>query len=214
VAAALPLYDGTHTVELRSFNSVGASSALVRQVVTVRGVGDAPAYAVAAPALSRSSAITLTLSAPAGAAVQISEDPYFGGASWRAASGSAGWVLGEREGAQTLYVRFRDGSGLESPPFERTVTLDRTAPSGSARIAGVPPRLELQAQDSLSGVIAVQLSYDGMAPGTWQPFQSSMPLPQDTTDIQVRFRDAAGNISAPLPAQQVYQVYVPLVSMR
>ena len=54
-------------------------------------------------------------------AVQISQDPYFGGASWRAASGSAGWELGEREGAQTLYVRFRDGSGLESPPFERTV---------------------------------------------------------------------------------------------
>src|SRR5207253_2918040 len=101
---------------------------------------------------------------------------------------------------------------LESPPFSRSIALDRTPPTGRALIhSGAAPWLELQVQDSGSGVAAVQLGV-GTTPGAWQPFQSSLPISPGMTNIQVRLRDAAGNLSAPITAQSSRLIYLPLVS--
>ena len=211
VNAILPLYDGQHTVELRALNSIGAASPSVSQAVTVSGIGAAPAYDVTLPALSNTTAITLGLVAPADAWVQISEDPFFAEASWVAAQPSVGWQLSPTDGSHTIYVRFRDRDGLESPPLARSVLLDREPPTGQAIVhAGDRPQLELQARDGISGVVGVLVGHDDAA-GDWQPFQPVLALPPGTTSVWVRFRDAAGNVSDRLPARDGYLTYLPLV---
>ena len=98
------------------------------------------------------------------------------------------------------------------PPIARSIALDRTAPTGRALIHdGDVPWIELEAHDSVSGVAAVQISDDGGVPGAWQPFRSSLPAPADVSDIQVRFRDQAGNVSALIPAQSIHLTYLPLL---
>jgi hypothetical protein len=213
VDATLPLYDGRHTVEMRAVNSVGAASPTMSATVEVSGVGPAQAYAASAPTLTSSETITVKLSAPAGASVQLSEDPFFSGARGLPAAPSVGWRLPPGDGAHTLYIRFRDASGLESPPQIKTVLLDRTPPTGRAiRHAGAAPWLELDARDSGSGVTAVQVVAGSGTAAAWQPFQSTLPLPRDAGDLQVRVRDAAGNISPPLTIVAGGPIYLPLAA--
>jgi hypothetical protein len=211
VQAVLPLYDGQHTVELRAINSVGATSALASSSLTVENVGAAPAYGVSAPAVNNTGSITVSLSAPAGAMTQISADPFFSAAAWMPAVPSVTWRLSGNDGTHALYVRFRDAAGLESPPFARVVVLDRTPPTGRVILrADIPPVLEIQASDNASGVNAMQIVADGSA-GDWQPYQSLVPLTYSIAapnQLQIRLRDAAGNVSQPLAA--AVPVYVPI----
>ncbi|HEX5688430.1 MAG TPA: hypothetical protein VFX76_00410, partial [Roseiflexaceae bacterium] len=201
LAAPLPLYDGQHSVDFRAVNSRGALSTVLSRSVTVAGVGVQPAYAVDATRFTNSTAITLTLQAPAGSMAQVSEDPLFANAQWRLATAISNWQLGAVDGTHSLYVRFRDAAGIESPPFVQTVVFDRTAPSGTALLHGTEqPWLELLAQDSGSGVVAVQLNTDALT-DEWHSFQHAMSLPEGAKDVTVRFRDAAGNISDPIKAQ-------------
>jgi hypothetical protein len=207
ITATLPLYDGQHSVELRAINSVGAASPLIKQSVTVSGIGAEPDYAAEAPDLSNSAEITITLAAPAGSSAQISEDPFFKAVAWAPAAANVGLRLGPTDGPHTLYIRFRDHSGVESPPFLRTIELDRAPPSGHALIhGGAAPWIEIQAEDSGSGVAAVQI--DG---GAWQPFRQAVPIPRNMVSIQVRLRDAAGNVSNPLPTMHSGPIYLPLI---
>jgi hypothetical protein len=208
LATTLPLYDGRHTVELRAANDAGGVSLVVRAVVDVRGVGAAPAYAASVPAVTRSQAITVSLSAPAGASAQISADPFFRGAAWVPATPDTSWNLPAADGAHTLYIRFRDANGLESPPLARDVLLDSSPPSGRAiEHTGSAPWLELQARDSGSGVAAMQVGS-----GAWEPFQPSLPLPGPASLLEVRLRDEAGNISAPLSIVSDGTLYLPLAA--
>jgi hypothetical protein len=211
ISSTLPLYDGQHNLELRAINSVGAASPIFKQSVVVAGVGAQPAYAADAPELVNSAAITLTLGAPAGAETQISENPFFDAATWRAATERASFNLTPTDGQHTIYVRFRDQNGLESPAIVRRVLLDRAAPTGRALLyGGAAPRLEIQAQDDGSGLAEIRID-DGTVLGAWQPFQATVAIPDGLTSVQVRLRDAAGNVSAPITAQRVDQIYLPFL---
>jgi hypothetical protein len=212
LAASLPLYDGQHQIALRARNSVGAFSPILETSVTVQNVGAEPPYQVAVPALSNTTAITVELGAPADSAAQISEDPFFADAAWSPVAPATTWQLAADEGPHTLYVRFRDSAGRESPPITRTVLLDRAPPQSRPIIRpGATPLLEPQAYDDVSGITAIGLSTARDTPEDWQSFQPAMALPQGTTSIWVRLRDAAGNISQPLLARDSYLTYLPLI---
>jgi hypothetical protein len=212
ISSTLPLYDGQYDVELRAINSVGGISPLVKQTVTVVGVGVQPAYAVGAPKLSNSAAITLTLTAPAGSEAQISYEPFFSTGTWTPATERTRFNLTPVDGQQTLYIRFRDVNGLESPTIVHRITLDRAAPIGRALLrGGASPYLEIQAEDDGSGITDIQIS-SGAMPGAWQPFQATFTPPPDPASVQIRLRDAAGNISAPITVRRADQIYLPLVA--
>lgn len=212
LAASLPLYDGQHQLALRARNSVGAFSPVLATSVTVQDVGAQPPYQVDVPALSNTTTITVELGAPADSSAQISEDPFFAGTAWSPVAAGRTWQLAAAEGPHTLYVRFRDSAGRESPPITRIVLLDRDPPLGRPIIhPGTTPLLELQASDDGSGITALSLDTARDAPEDWQAFQPSMALPQGTTSIWVRLRDAAGNISQPLLAHDSYLTYLPLI---
>jgi hypothetical protein len=209
--ATLPLYDGQHNLEFRAINSIGAASPVKTASVLVTGVGPAPAYAASVPALSNTSAITIALSAPAGSMVQISEDPFFDNAAWGMAQAASTWQFDQNDGERTIYIRFRDPAMLDSPPFARTLLLDRTPPTGRATLHAKPtPTIAIQAQDAGSGLDAMQIISAGNA-GAWQPYESSLPLAQAIAAagaIQIRLRDTAGNISQPLSVTS--PIYLPI----
>ncbi|HEX9373884.1 MAG TPA: hypothetical protein VF897_22925 [Roseiflexaceae bacterium] len=210
VNATLPLYDGQHAVELRAINSVGAASPAISASLAVSGVGPAPAYQISAPSLSNSDSIMVGLTAP-GASAQISENPFFGGASWLPAAPDVTWHLSPADGAHRLYVRFRGANGAESPVLTRSVLLDRTPPSGRAVLhAGATSWLEIQADDPGSGVEAMQIVGGTNVASAWQPFQSPLPIAPDQAYVQVRLRDRAGNVSPLLAASAAGPVYVPV----
>jgi hypothetical protein len=210
--AILPLYDGQHAVDFRAINSVGAASSITSSSINVAGVGPAPLYSASVPQLANTDTITVGLSAPAGSMVQISEEPFFGNASWLPAIPTAQWRFNQTDGQRTLYIRFRDSAGLESPPLTRTLLLDRVAPTGRILLRDNPaPELEIQAQDALSGVAEMQI-ISGSGVGEWRAYQSSLPLtlaPASADQIQIRLRDGAGNVSQPLSVSN--SVYLPLI---
>jgi hypothetical protein len=210
--AILPLYDGQHAVDFRAINSVGAASSITSSSINVAGVGPAPLYSASVPQLANTDTITVGLSAPAGSMVQISEEPFFGNASWLPAIPTAQWRFNQTDGQRTLYIRFRDSAGLESPPLTRTLLLDRVAPTGRILLRDNPaPELEIQAQDALSGVADMQI-ISGSGAGEWRAYQSSLPLtlaPASADQIQIRLRDGAGNVSQPLSVSN--SVYLPLI---
>jgi len=211
--ATLPLYDGQHSLEFRAINSVGATSPVTNASVSVTGVGPAPAYAIDVPALSNTATIKISLAAPADSMVQISEDRFFGDTQWIAAVPAINWQLNQNDGERTLYIRFRDAAGIDSPPFARTLLLDRTAPTGRATLHETPTReLEIQAHDIGSGVDAMQIISDGSA-GNWQPYANVLALtPAITTagNFKIRLRDTAGNVSQPLSVTG--RIYLPLIT--
>jgi hypothetical protein len=205
--AVLPLYDGLHRLEFRTINTIGAPSEMTTATLHVTGVGPEPAYEASVPALSNTSAVTVELAAPAGSLVQIGEDPFFSDATWTPAAPTMPWRFDQQDGERTLYIRFRDQAGIDSPPRTRTLLLDRTAPTGRVLLRETPtPQLEIQAQDAVSGVAAMQMIAHGNA-GEWQAYKSSLPLAltiAEASRIQIRLRDAAGNIS------QAYSVVSPV----
>jgi len=150
--ATLPLYDGQHNLEFQAINSIGATSPLRNASLLVSGVGPAPAYAVSVPALSNTDTITIGLAAPADSMVQISDDPFFGQAQWIAPVPALEWQFDRNDGERTIYIRFSDTAGIASPPYARTLLLDRIAPTGHATLREKPtPEIEIQAHDAGSG---------------------------------------------------------------
>lgn len=211
--APLPLYDGQHDLELRAFNSLGAVSDVWRASISVSGVGADPGYQVSAPSVSNAAEIDLRLSAPTSDSVQISRDISFNGASWQPVQPTLAWRIGDADGDNITYVRFRSASGLESPIFAVSTLLDQHPPDGAAFLrSGSPPVLQLDASDSGSGIAALQITLDDGSISAWQAYQSTVELPAGTTAASVQLRDAAGNVSTPLTARPTYLNYLPLMA--
>ncbi len=212
VNTTLPLYDGAHTVELRTFNSIGTSSAITKYNLNISGVGADPHYQLSVPKISNTTTININLAAPTGTTTQISENPLFSGAAWRPAQSSMPWQFGSTDGQRTLYIRFRDQNGTESPAFARTILVDRLPPTGRALLHLIPTTwLEILASDSTTSVSAMQISIDNGETGGWQAFQPTMPLTLQANTITIRLRDEAGNISPPIAAAPITSVWLPLL---
>lgn len=214
-AVELPLYDGSYTVEVRALNSAGVASTPTRQQVTVSGLGPAPDYSPAAPAVVASLSLPVSLAAPAStAAVQLSERPDFVGAPWLPYAAEMPFTLAPGDGPHAVYVRFQDAAGLASLPFALPVTLDTVAPTGwAARDPSSPTRLVLNAHDATTGVTGVEVRIgDGAA--TWQPYERLLELGPGGAGMPValRLRDGAGNISEPISAPARYQIALPAVA--
>jgi hypothetical protein len=108
--------------------------------------------------------------------------------------------------------------------FRLSVTIqpDTVAPTvslriqgGSAFISDPTVTLTIVAQDALSGVEVMQVSTDGIAWTTWQPYAPTMLWSFPTGDgpklLWVRVRDRSGNVSAVAQAQTVLDTVPPTV---
>ena len=78
-------------------------------------------------------AVTLNLTTNDANQMRFSNDGV-GWSSWVDYAASAPWVLTTSNGLKTVYVQFKDDVGNTSGSFTDTITLDRSAPTGSIAI--------------------------------------------------------------------------------
>jgi hypothetical protein len=221
-AVTLPLYDGQYLVEVRTRTNSGAE--VVKSLtVSVSQVGPQPAYHHSLPAFTSQVQVQVQLDAPSSTqAVELSSDPSFDDATWQPYSSLLPFSLADQDGLQTVYVRYRDAAGLESLPSPLAVTLDTTAPDGSASYDPQDAdQLILHAHDAGSGLAEVGLQIGDSAP-LWLPYQPDIDLgsfiglavaPEqlDQIEVHVLFRDVVGNTSSPYLVVSSYMVYLPTV---
>jgi multicopper oxidase len=160
-------------------------------------------------AVTRSQSATLALSAtsPAGAVTQMqfSKDGvnFFPFEPFKAIRVV---TLLPGDGLKTMTVRFKDAAGNVSAPISASITLDTTAPTGGIVINGGAAFTNKQSATltltAAADVIQMQFSKDGINFFPFEPFAATRVvtlLPGDgLKTMTVRFKDAAGNVSAPI----------------
>ncbi len=169
--------------------------------------------------------VTLTLELPAGARkVEGADNPSFTGAQPLPVQAQVEWRLNESQpGRQTVYLRYRDGSGQVSPAASASIVYDPVPPTGHVTITannGLSLLVSVDARDPLSGIAAMAI---GLSPDqlTWQTYLTvvKVPLPAGgqggTPVVYARFRDQAGNESPIFRSDQPEtgtRTFIPFVS--
>jgi hypothetical protein len=121
----LSLYDGSYLVEVQAVNERGNRSVPHIFAVEVQGVGPQPPYGILVPAITASDVVTVSLEAPLGSMVQISEQPELDDVPWQPLTPAIVYQFATpAAGPRPLYVRFRDTAGLLSLTYEATVVLE------------------------------------------------------------------------------------------
>jgi len=112
------------------------------------------------------------------------------------------------EGLQTVYVRFRDRAGNESPATTTTLIVDHTPPTASPIVSDeivgpdvISITLTVPAADSIGEVTAMRIgSTPSLEDSIWVTYTLETPVyvtytGQTTSTIYVQVRDEAGNES-------------------
>ncbi len=133
------------------------------------------------------------------------------------------WALPAGDGSKTVFVKFKDRADNTSPALSATIVLDQVAPTGAVVInngaAYATNRnvsLGLAGSDSGTGVRQMYL-FDGVTSSGWISYTTSAAWPLAAGDgskmVTARFRDLAGNISAPVTDTIVLDTLAPSVSV-
>jgi len=141
------------------------------------------------------------------------------GATEMAFKGSEGWIpyattheidLGEPDGEKTVFVKFRDEVGNQTPVISDKVILDTEAPKNPTILINDGNKYtksynEVHVKLTAVGATEMMLSLGDstFAKSKWVPFAPLVPqFVVDDTDgtkvIYVKFRDAAGNVTPTL----------------
>lgn len=203
--------DGLKTVYLRWRDEAGNLTGTHTATITLDATApDGVSLAPAGAAVVTSSTVALTVGANgAPAFMQLANDPSFAGATEVPYASAVTWTLTGGDGLKTVYVRVRDAAGNWSLPSGVTLTLDTTAPVPLSftlnRGAALTSTLAASAALAAAGADEVQLSGDIAGGATpWLAAQSSIALTLAGGDgskvVSARWRDAAGNYSAPVTA--------------
>jgi hypothetical protein len=155
----------------------------------------------AGAALTKNTAVTLTLSATDAAGVsfmRFSNDGITYSADVAYAT-SAAWNLSTGDGLKTVYVRFTDGAGLLYAPVIAQITLDTTAPVTTASpVAGTfnsPLNVSLTANEAGSTIKYTIDNSDPTVSGTAVTYTGPINI-ATTTTLKYYATDPAGNAEA------------------
>lgn len=221
-AWVLPAPDGAKTVEAQFRDVAGNDSAVCGDSIildTTPPVGfvliDGGALYAAIPM------VTLTLGASDlnGVTDMRCRNDGGGWAPWQPYGLNASWVLTPGDGAKTVSCQFRDTPGNVGGPFTDTIILDTTPPGGALVIdAGATytrfptVTLTITATDQIP-VTQMRFSNDGAGWTPWESYagtRSWVLVPGDgVKTVYVEFRDAVGNVSAPLADAIVLDMTAP-----
>jgi hypothetical protein len=107
-------------------------------------------------------------------------------------------------GLKTITVRFKDAAGNVSAPVSDSITLDAALATGTIAFVGETTTAKSAVVNltALSGVTQMQFSKNGGATYfPWEPFAATRTVTLPIIGVNtlfVRFKDAAGNVSAPV----------------
>ena len=216
----VPSGDGTKTVYAQVRDSSGNASAIRTDTIVLDTTANAGSLSVNADAPATNTLnVTLSLNAvdPDTGITELSFSNTNNGTDWTGwepFATSKSWTLAAgSDGTRTVFARVRDGVGNVSPAFSDTILYDTTAPTistfvvndGALATTSISVNLKLQASDTGggSGVSEMAFSNDNGATWlAWETYATTKPWTLATGDgpktVQVRVRDAAGNVSAPV----------------
>jgi hypothetical protein len=217
--------DGVHVVYAKWQDRAGNWSAAATRSTTLDRTAPSGSLSIASGAAStRLTSVALAVPATDDLTgvteVALSND----GSTWTARpyAASQSWTLSPGDGTKSVWAKWSDGAGNWSDPLSDTIVLDTVAPSGAVSIAGganttgtATVTVDTAATDTTSGVSEVALSNDG---ATWStlPYAASLIWtlsPGDgTKTVWAKWRDAAGNWSAPASDTIVLDTVGPTVS--
>lgn len=205
--------DGNKTVYIKVYNKAGSSSDVAsRSVKLIRSQPRGKKLIINEGALlTNSPRVDLKVEYENATKVQVNNSPNFLYArGWRPVEDTlAGWPLTGSEGENIVYCRFQDDAGNISEPISATIILDRVPPKGIARIVNghlleKEPATKLRMQfrytpDAHMVMISNDAAFeDGCE---WRPVAPECQwTPKNFPDqkyVYFRFKDEAGNVSAP-----------------
>jgi len=165
--------------------------------------------------------VSLELNAPASTTFMlIANDSTFAGSNWLPYARTLPWQLTNGDGVKTIYVKFRDGNGLETRTLaSANIALDTIAlilsvtenTNGNPKRAGETIHFTLDAGEpngkaavTVDGILQAITLYDDGRPGDKQAgngiYEVDYIIPDDAevTQALVRgsFTDRAGNVAA------------------
>jgi hypothetical protein len=168
---------------------------------------------------TRSTSVTLTLAAPAGATqMRLANDGSTFG-PWEPFSATKSHNLSSGDGAKTVRVQFGQGGVAAGAEETATITLDTVAPTGASIVinggaADTATRqvaLTLDATDTGSPVAQVRLKNESGAWGEWQAVTASvwwtLSDGYGRKTVSAQFQDSAGNVSSEVSASINYVQY-------
>lgn len=230
-AATLSAGLGVNTIYVRFKDGAGNVSPIFSDSITYLApappTGSISINGGAAYANSAAASLTLSATDAVGVAnMQFSRD----GVSWLAwepyaTSRQVNLAYIPGDGTKTIFVRFRDSVGNVSQAYSDTIIFDTTAPAGTVAInAGAAVSRSAAGTAAISatdanGVASMQLSWDGITWSAWENFATTRQLnvgylPGDGVKIlRIRFRDVAGNVSAPISDSIIYDTTAPAGSI-
>lgn len=154
-------------------------------------------------------ATTLTLSSIAADEMYITENSNCSsGGTWERYSNSKAWTFSHPNSGNSIYAKYRDNAGNESPCATDTVIHDNQNPStvsalindGDASTGSTSVSLTLAASDSSPLEVYVTNDAGCTSGGYWESFSSAkswvLGQTESTATVYVQFRDAALNLSA------------------
>ncbi|WP_448517927.1 hypothetical protein [Rhodoflexus sp.] len=149
--------------------------------------------------------VIVKVKAKQAALMMISNTPDFAGERWRAYSElNMNWALIGNDGLKTVYAKFKDEAGNESPVYSDNIILDRTPPKkGTVKILAENQqvklqqvKLELYAQDAVEMMIS---NFFDFRNAKWEPYATSKDWTLVGEDgvktVFVKFKDRVNNIS-------------------
>jgi outer membrane protein assembly factor BamB len=132
------------------------------------------------------------------------------------------WML-EGENLQTVYARFKDGAGNWSAPVSSKINYDWWAPTGTVVINGgvgytnnAAVMLTLWASDG-PGNSEMQFSNDNTIWSDPEPYATTkswtLSIDEGIKAVYVKFKDVAGNWSAPISATTYLDTVAPMTTI-
>jgi hypothetical protein len=148
-----------------------------------------------------------------GTEMMVSNDKMFKDGQWQAYHNNPiPWQLAGREGENVVFAKFRDAAGNESMPAAAAIFLDNIPPTetaitinGGAKYCEHPDRivqLGLQAKGAKLMMISNNKDFAGARWEAYVPQVNVWKLVGDNGEktVYAKFKDAAGNESAPVSA--------------
>ena len=209
-SVTLPTGDGTKTVQAQFRDALNNLSAVYSDTIVLDTVLPTGTITInSGAAYSNSATVTLTLSATDDrSGVYQMRFGNAGGSwsAWEANGTSKAWVLNPGDGAQTIYVQFRDNALNISLQYSDSIFVDTTAPSGTITINSGAAytnnpsvTLTLSAANPGSGMGQMRFSNDGAAWSAWEANALSktwsLSAGDGTKTVYVQFRDNVQNTS-------------------
>ena len=172
-------------------------------------------------AYTTSTAVNLTLAATDGTGsgldkMRFNDTGTFGSEPWADYATSAPYTLPGGDGLKKVYAQFMDKAGNISAAVSASITLDATAPTGTIAISGgAYTRIAAVVLNLTSAGGATQMCFSANQT-SWSAWENvattkqyNLAAPDGLKWIYVKYRDAAGNESAPAGASVTLDTVAP-----